>query len=497
MTPPIRGGVYPKPNTTSAAAADAPEYLASDQDEDSLDDTVSEASGRTSQTSLYLIGDEADRNKPQPEFETDIRQRMATNTHTGPANIVLPAGPALSRRSRMTAAEYTDWSIQQNLQKDLDAYPSLDPAVQQDIQAKYRLLHERVKDAGLYDCPYLEYGKEMCRYSMLFASFLVALNCEWYMTSACFLGLFWHQIMFSAHDAGHGAITHNFTFDTLIGLLVADFCCGLSMGWWKSSHNVHHLIPNMPEHDPDIQNLPFFSTCPSFFKSLRSTYYENFVVIWDAAADFLVQYQRWTYYPLMAIARFNLYLLSWLHVISSRSTSLGNSKAWWIRPTEMAFMACFWYLYGYRLVLCTLPTWNVRIAFILISHIIVMPLHVQITLSHWGMSTNDLGETESFPQRQLRTTMDIDCPAWFDWFHGGLQFQAVHHLFPRMPRHNLRKGQVLVREFCKDTGIPYSILGFTDGNRKVLSRLEDVSDQLKIMLSCQKFMAETGESGLQ
>jgi sphingolipid 8-(E)-desaturase len=52
--------------------------------------------------------------------------------------------------------------------------------------------------------------------------------------------------MFSAHDAGHCAITHNFKIDTLIGLFIADFCCGLSMGWWKSSHNVHHLITNMP-----------------------------------------------------------------------------------------------------------------------------------------------------------------------------------------------------------------------------------------------------------
>lgn len=125
-----------------------------------------------------------------------------------------------------------------------------------------------------------------------------------------------------------------------------------------------------------------------------------------------------------------------------------------------------------------------------------MPLHVQITLSHWGMSTSDLGETESFAQRQLRTTMDVDCPAWLDFIHGGLQFQAVHHLFPRMPRHNLRRAQALVKEFCLDTGIPYSILGFVDGNRHVVGRLDEVSDQLKMMLNCQKYMAETGESGL-
>jgi len=125
-----------------------------------------------------------------------------------------------------------------------------------------------------------------------------------------------------------------------------------------------------------------------------------------------------------------------------------------------------------------------------------MPLHVQITLSHWAMSTSDLGESESFAQRQLRTTMDVDCPAWLDFIHGGLQFQAVHHLFPRVPRHNLRRLQGLVKEFCGETGIPYTLLGFVDGNEKVLGRLEEVGQQVKHLVNCQKYMAETGESGL-
>jgi len=35
-----------------------------------------------------------------------------------------------------------------------------------------------------------------------------------------------------------------------------------------------------------------------------------------------------------------------------------------------------------------------------------------------------------------------------------------------------------------------------DGNQKVLGRLDEVARQLEIMVSCQRFMAETGESGL-
>lgn len=304
--------------------------------------------------------------------------------------------------------------------------------------------------------------------------------------------------MFTAHDAGHRAITHNFVLDTLLGIFIADFCCGLSIGWWKSSHNVHHLVTNMPEHDPDIQNLPLFATCPSFFRSLVSTYYDNFTITWDAAAELLVPYQQYTYYPVMAIARFNLYVLSWLHVLSSKSSGLGSTKAWWIRPTEIAGMVCYWFVFGYCLVWCTIPTWLDRVLFVVISHVVLMPLHVQINLSHWGMSTSDPsnGQSESFAQSQLRTTMDVDCPAWLDFVHGGLQFQAVHHLFPRIPRHNLRRAQAHVRHFCADTGIPYSILGFVDGNRKVLGRLGEVSEQVRMMVNCQKSMAEAGEMGL-
>lgn len=232
----------------------------------------------------------------------------------------------------------------------------------------------------------------------------------------------------------------------------------------------------MPEHDPDIQNIPLFSTTPTYMKSILSSFY-NFQFVWDGACDLLVPYQKWWYYPIMALARFNLYFLGWLHLCSPRAQQMGS--AWWTRHLELAFMCCYWYLFGYLLVWCTIPTWSDRIGFVLTSHVVTLVLHVQITLSHWGMPTSDLGPNESFPQRQLRTTMDVDCPPWLDWFHGGLQFQAVHHLFPRVPRHNLRRGQELVREFSEKSGVKYHCLSFVDGNKHVISRLEKISQIVK------------------
>lgn len=250
----------------------------------------------------------------------------------------------------------------------------------------------------------------------------------------------------------------------------------------------------MPEHDPDNQNVPLFATSPSYFKSVYSSFY-NFRFVWDKAADMLVPWQKYTYYPIMCIARFNLYLLSWLHLLSPRASQLGS--AWWTRYLEVAFMACFWAIFGYGLLWRTLPDWPTRVGFVLISHSITMLLHVQITLSHWGMPTADLGPTESFPQRQLRTTMDVDCPEWLDFFHGGLQFQAVHHLFPRVPRHNLRRCQKLVREFCEKTQIKYQVHGFVGGNKFMLGRLEEVANMVETLVQCQTHMAETGHYKLE
>merc|ERR550514_345975 len=99
--------------------------------------------------------------------------------------------------------------------------------------------------------------------------------------------------------------------------------------------------------------------------------------------------------------------------------------------------------------------------YLLVSHGLTGLLHVQITLSHFPMETfsghpYDYGKADDEWWRlQLRTTMDVNCSPCMDWFHGGLQFQIEHHLFPRIPRRNLRKVAPFVEDLCKRHGIRY------------------------------------------
>ena len=362
-------------------------------------------------------------------------------------------------------------------------YPALDHATQDGIVRKYRLLYRRIDSEGLFNCNYKAYLIETFRYSILLAFWVVALKAGWFAISGLFLGMLWHQLVFTVHDAGHMGITHDFQTDTVIGIIIADFIGGLSLGWWKRNHNVHHIVTNSPEHDPDIEHMPFFAISHRFFDSLRSTYYDR-VMTYDTMAKFLIRYQNYLYYPIMLFGRFNLYRLSWEFLLLGQGPRKG--PAWWHRWLEITGQVVFWYWFGYLVLYRSIPTLGGRLAFLLISHMVTAPLHVQITLSHFAMSTTDLGVDESFPQKMLRTTMDVECPPWVDFFHGGLQHQAIHHLYPRIPRHNLRRTQKLVQEFCSDVGIPYALYGFVDGNKQVIGKLADVGQQAAILAECQR-----------
>lgn len=97
------------------------------------------------------------------------------------------------------------------------------------------------------------------------------------------------------------------------------------------------------------------------------------------------------------------------------------------------------------------------------------------------MSSADLGPVESFPHRQLRTTSDVICPPSLSFIHGGLHLQVTHHLFPRLPRHNLARASLLVKEFAREQGLTYAEFGFVDGNKEVLGVLQDVAEQVKLL----------------
>ena len=487
--PPIQGGTF----RTDGECEPAPPPTKSTPSMDPIP-TCSGSESRSRSISPVPIFDDANqglgdahkpprRRWPNQRLESPCTTASSTPSVKGEPKGEVRAGVVDQEQLDRIATSFLDAKTREEINLDLDKYPSLDTLTQQNIIHEYRELNQRIKAAGLYECDYTAYAWEAARYTLLFVLMLVFLRMKWHALSGLCLGVFWHQLVFTAHDAGHMGITHNFHADTVIGIIIADFLGGLSICWWKDNHNVHHIVTNSPEHDPDIEHMPFFAVSHRLLGSLRSTYYDK-IMEYDAAAKMFLSVQHYTYYLILCFGRFNLYRLSWMYIVMGLGPRKGPAR--WHRWLEAVGQVFFWTWFGYGVLYRGIDTNWGRFVFVMVSHVATMPLHVQITLSHFAMSTADLGPHESFPQRMLRTTMDVDCPQWLDFFHGGLQFQAIHHLYPRIPRHNLRKTQKLVQEFCSAVGIPYALYGFLNGNKEVIGRLADVSKQAAILAQCQQ-----------
>jgi fatty acid desaturase len=178
----------------------------------------------------------------------------------------------------------------------------------------------------------------------------------------------------------------------------------------------------------------------------------------------------------MAFARFNLYAQGIMEAL--RVGAYANDLPKKVQKADLFFLAGFW-IWLVSLVLC-LPTWKSRIAFFVLAHNVAGLLHVQITLSHFAMPIycrGDMAEDNcnNFVKEQIATGMDVDCHPWMDWFHGGLQFQVVHHLWPRVPRHNLRKLQTRLIQFCKKHEIRYHRASFFEANRQTIAKLRETA----------------------
>ena len=336
--------------------------------------------------------------------------------------------------------------------------------------AAFRAARQELLRRGLFQTSAAYYAKLGAWLALLLAGGLyLSVGCATagaHLAGAATVGIFWQQLAGLGHDLGHSGVSHRFRRDHLAGSLLASLM-GISTSWWKRNHNTHHIVCNSVEHDPDIQHMPFLAVTPAIFRAPRfwSTYYRKWVSM-DGAARWLVSRQHLLFYVVMGVARFNLYVQSWVHLLTC------TERLYYRRVEIVALLAYAGWVVA---VAASMPSRGETAGWLLVSHTVAGLLHVQITISHFAMHTysgrayND--ETDEWYVTQCKTTMNVATPRALDWVHIGLQFQIEHHLFPRLPRHNLRHARALVRPICSRFGIEYHEPTFWQANVEVLRAL--------------------------
>jgi acyl-lipid Delta6-acetylenase / acyl-lipid (9-3)-desaturase len=320
-------------------------------------------------------------------------------------------------------------------------------------------------------------------------------NYAQHILSALVMGLFFQQCGWLAHDYLHHQVFKNRRYGDYLGLFFGNLTQGFSIQWWKNKHNGHHAVPNLhnstavsQDGDPDIDTMPLLAWSLKQAQSFRELQADGKD---SAFVKFMIRHQALFYFPILLLAR-----LSWLNESIKASFGLGASTAnaaleFKAKGLQYPFLEKFLLVvhYSWTYMICSgfgrFSLGYSLVMFLTMSAACGFFLAIVFGLGHNGMATYDADARPDFWKLQVTTTRNIigghGIPqAFVDWFCGGLQYQVDHHLFPTLPRHNLKKCHALVKSFCKEWGVQYHEADLVDGNVEVIKHLSDVSNQFLI-----------------
>jgi fatty acid desaturase len=277
----------------------------------------------------------------------------------------------------------------------------------------------------------------------------------WVVLLALPLGILTTRAAFFGHDAGHQQIASSRKQHDWIGMLHGNVVLGMSYAWWNDKHNRHHANPNHTDKDPDVGEGVFVWT-------LQQAEGRKGLEGW------LTRNQARVFFPLLTLEGFNLKVSSIRFLLARRHT----------RRLELGLMAAHVVLYLTALFLIMSPAQ--ALVFALVHHM-VFGLHLGSVFApnHKGMEMPDDDSNWGHLEKQVLTSRNVDGGLVTDWMMGGLNYQIEHHLFPSMPRANLRFAQPIVRLYCERIGMPYISTGLIDSYRLGLRHLHDVGAELR------------------
>jgi fatty acid desaturase len=241
------------------------------------------------------------------------------------------------------------------------------------------------------------------------------------------------QLGFLGHDLGHLQVTHSSRTSRRLGLLCGNLMGGLSYSWWVAKHNLHHAHPNDLDTDPDVYAGALV------FDAGQADERRGF-------AAWVTRHQAGLFFPMLLAEALNL------HVSSVRQMFLPGLRG---RRSESVLLAC--HFLAYAALLATTLTWVQVLAFIGV-HKGLQGIYLGMSFApgHKGMPVMTPEQSKDPLLRQVLTSRNIRGSRFIDTAIGGLNYQVEHHLFPNMPRPNLRLAQPVVRDFCERRGVVYT-----------------------------------------
>lgn len=330
----------------------------------------------------------------------------------------------------------------------------------------YAELSRRVSAEGLQR---RRYGYYWCSIAGAVAAFVLVwvgvalLGNSWFqLVFAALLAVVSTQFGFLGHDAAHQQMFSSPRWNEWTARVLSGAFAGLSYGWWIGKHNRHHSGPNQEGRDPDI-GPGVLALTPAVAQGRTGL-----------AARF-ARRQGWWFFPLLTLEALNLHAESVKTVL--RRAPLKR------RGVEAGFL--FVRLGGYVAALLVLLPVGKALAFVAVQLALFgVLLGGSFAPNHIGMPIVPAGAKVDFLRRQVLMSRNIRGGWVVSFFMGGLNRQIEHHLFPNMPRPNLKQAQALVRAHCAQHGVAYAETSLLHSYRVITRYLNAVGTRSRDPFRC-------------
>ena len=324
----------------------------------------------------------------------------------------------------------------------------------------YAVLKRRIQAAGLLRKQPSYYALVIATNSALLlvcVALMVLVHNPWLrVLDAVFLGVISGQLGFQLHDAGHRQMFNHGWMNVLVGLVTADGLLGMSYGWWVSKHNLHHANPNDVDDDPDISGGALIYTPEQALERrgpLRT----------------LTAYQAFFFFPMLFLLGFSAHVTSIMYLVR---------KGGRYRSIEIGLLVAHASIYVAALVLLLGP-WLALVVIVVHKFTGGFYLASVFAPNHKGMPQTSEHMRLDFLRAQVLTARNVRAGLGTDLLYGSLNFQIEHHLFPAMPRRNLRRAQRIVRNYCAEIGVPYYETSILQSYREILGFLHEIGRPLR------------------
>jgi linoleoyl-CoA desaturase len=252
------------------------------------------------------------------------------------------------------------------------------------------------------------------------------------------------------HDANHGSYSKNPGINRWLGYSL--YLLGGQPATWQIQHNnIHHRFTNIDGYDADIDPVPLLRFSPH--KPLRKFHRYQYIY-------------AWLLYGLMTIVWITVKDFNQL-VKYRKMGLLGGGKNSFNRlMTELVLTKLLYYVIFIALPIIILPIpWYLTLLFIFTMHfiagvtlsVVFQTAHV-MTDSAYPLPDENGTIDNNWVVHQLMVTSDYAPDnRLLTWFVGGLNYHAIHHLFPYVCHVHYKKLSSIVKETTEKHGVKYRV----------------------------------------